>query len=417
MRRRQHAQVIQGRRRRSYVLLSSFLRLAALYVLPLAVADTNAGATPISVIGTSYVSTRQHATATINVPNQTMSGDVIVVFIGGSGRPYKDAEPSGPIPETGWNEIIRFGPKDINQKAFYKVYNDSSDADDDSYTINKGKSIFASMVALRGVDGSMPIVDAVADGKDTLPGLRGQSRAPPVQAEVGGIVLASFAYDDPQVGASVVTPGFSTLVSFRAASGDGMAIGASSTTSDGSVGPIEAAGKYAKGAGEEVAVAVSFRSADVSAGRNSQSVSPTQTPTSEPPTSLPTSAPTEAPTIPPTSSSSLRGSADVRADDEKEDAALCGDGAILVPGMTFCYIKRDDDGAITRNDGKKCSFFSGGDTATRLKNHCNQHNLGALSCDSCARHVKQISMNMPSSVATVMHAFVKKMNSIINFTL
>ena len=81
-------------------------------LLLLAVDTVTAG---ISLVDTLYVSARQQATAPISVPSQTKPGDMMVIFIGGSGRPYKDSEPSGPTPEAGWTEIIRFGPKDINQ--------------------------------------------------------------------------------------------------------------------------------------------------------------------------------------------------------------------------------------------------------------------------------------------------------------
>ena len=83
----------------------------------------------VTIVGSTYVTTRLYATATIQVPPETRPGDLLVVFIGGSGPPWKGVEPSGPLPAEGWREIIRFGPKDINQKAYYKVYGQESESD------------------------------------------------------------------------------------------------------------------------------------------------------------------------------------------------------------------------------------------------------------------------------------------------
>ena len=312
--------------------------LLAVSFLPIAIGG-GAETAAISVIGTSFVSTKLYKSAKIDVPDKTKRGDLLVMFIGGSGK-YKDEEPRGPTPSVGWKEIASFGDKDISQAAFYKFYDDP---DESSYKIEqRRKSLFVSMVTLRGVHTKRPIVDSEADGTDTLSGLNGESRAPAVNTRDGGIVLVSYAYDDPHSRVEVVTSGFSTLLSNPAASLDGMTIGASGTTRDGIVGPIDATGKYAEGRGQEVAMAVSFRSAGATADR------------------------------------------DRTHDGEEEAMTWCGDGTTVVPGMTFCYIKRNDDGSITRNEAKKCTFFLHGDTGTRLKNHCNWDNLGALSCSACA---------------------------------
>jgi len=228
----------------------------------------------VSVVGKFYAFAQRYETLRIKIPRNTRDGDLVVAFVGGSG-PTKSSYPSAPFPEEGWTEIVGAGAKDINQKAYYKVYRNMACDDNGKglrdceeykepsiYEITGSKSTFVSMVTLRGVNLQDPLVDAKV-AMDSMPGLHGASRAPPVMTLNGGAVLAAFVYDDGHH-ATVTTPGFVNLVSFRAPSNDGMAV-ASYLTNDsdhyGFVGPIDAlGGSYVEGAGNEIAMAVSFRS-------------------------------------------------------------------------------------------------------------------------------------------------------------
>ena len=353
-------------------------------------------------------------------PTGNKAWGLLVVFIGGSGPPFKGAEPSGPLPAEGWREIIRFGPKDINQKAYYKVYGQESEIESDpfgtsrrsTYEINEGKSIFAAMVAVRGADKISPIIDSAADGIDTLPGTLGASRAPAVMAEKGGIVITGHAFDDPLRGVAVITPGVFTVLSFKAVSGDGMAIGATNTTlSDGLVGPIDVIGTFIRGSGNEVAIAISIRpetpGGKNAAGTNGKSPMPSIAP-SVIPSRLnidnPSDVPTDAPTfLPSTDGPLLRGSTQKHETEEEDvgsavtnnitgeedgNTPKCGDGTEIVLGETFCYTKIDSSGTYSRNDVKNCSFFELGNTATRLKNHCNVGvDAGSALCPACKKYL------------------------------
>ena len=374
----------------------------------------------VAIVGSTYATTRLYATATIQVPPETRPGDLLVVFIGGSGPPWKGVEPSGPLPAEGWREIIRFGPKDINQKAYYKVYGQKSESESDpfgmsrrsTYEINEGKSIFAAMLALRGADITSPIIDSAADGIDTLPGTLGGSRAPAVMAEKGGIVITGHAFDDPLRGVAVITPDVFTVLSFKAVSGDGMAIGATNTTLfDGLVGPIDVIGTFIRGSGNEVAIAISIRpekSGDKNAaGTNSKSPMPSIAPSITPSLlniDTPSDAPTDAPTAllsmdGPLSRGSTQkheieeegtGSAVTNNMQREEDGNTpkCGDGTAIVLGETFCYTKIDSSGTYSRNDVKNCSFFELGNTTTRLKNHCSVGvGAGSALCPACKKYL------------------------------
>lgn len=115
-----------GRQCNDMMTSSPLLLLVATWFLSCLLHSTIVAA-EVTVVGSTYATTRLYATASISVPAEARSGDLLVIFIGGSGR--QDLEPSGPLPSSGWKEIIRFGPKDINQKAYYKIYREGRERD------------------------------------------------------------------------------------------------------------------------------------------------------------------------------------------------------------------------------------------------------------------------------------------------
>lgn len=416
-------------------MTSSPLLLVATWFLPCLLSSIVTA--KVTVVGSTYATTRLYATASISVPAEARSGDLLVIFIGGSGRPFKDLEPSGPIPTSGWQEIIRYGPKDINQKAYYKIYREDRERDPfgnswrSAYVINQGKSIFATMLALRGADATAPIVDFAVDGIDTIPEIWGGSRAPAVLLEEGGLAVFSFAFDDPLKSIALNTPGASAITSFKAVSGDGMAVFSSSNNNvDGTVGPIDVNGTFTRGAGNEVAISMSIRP-EMPRGKytelvRDESPMPTVVPTRHP-SAVPTMAPSQSPSMSPSTFPSvvpsvvptyipsavptsngplLRASAQKMDRDEDgigssngnrtseeynsaRSPPKCGDGTTIVLGETFCYTKIEEDGTYSRNEVKNCSFFGVGDTAIRLKNHCNEgSDAGSSHCPACRKYLQ-----------------------------
>ena len=153
----------------------------------------------------------------IRAPKDAEPGDILIIYIGGSASGNKI--PSDPGKD--WEDIIDIGKEDLNLKAYWKTYdisdayeefsvdivnpgfnetegehrNDSfSPATPDDWKISDGKNTFVSIVALRGIDGRKPIVDADAD-EDTMDGREGDAKAPSVRAEKRGVVLACYIYD------------------------------------------------------------------------------------------------------------------------------------------------------------------------------------------------------------------------------
>jgi hypothetical protein len=240
------------------------------------------------------------------------------MYIGGSAAGNK--VPSDPGKE--WESIIDIGKEDLNLKAFWKPYelsdsleewtlgiglpgwsdtaseymyrnsstsfhndnnnhnaNVSDQTTPDDWNISDGKNTFVSIVALRGIDGRKPIVDADAD-EDTADGREGDAKAPSVRAEKGGVVLACFIYDDPHV-ATVEEDGFDMLLS-DSPGGDGMAIAIAPTDSNGRTDIIKARGRNEeRGGGDDIAMTISLRAGD--------------------PVPIPTDSPTTSPTIAPKS--------------------------------------------------------------------------------------------------------------------
>jgi len=90
---------------------------------------------------------------------------------------------------------IDIGNPGLNEtEAAYRNASVFSTTTPDDWKISDGKNTFVSIVALQGIDGRKPIVDADAD-EDTDDGREGDAKAPSVRAEKGGIVLACYIYD------------------------------------------------------------------------------------------------------------------------------------------------------------------------------------------------------------------------------
>lgn len=179
---------------------------------------------------------------------------MLVIYIGGSHA--GNLIPSSPIPRAGWEEIIDIGPSDLNLKAFYKPY--GSYNDNGTYKVTDGKSTFVSIVAIRGLNKRRPVVDSGAD-KDVVSGREGGARAPSVKTEDDGLIIAAYSYDDPQVAKVMGRHDFDMILSTDTRSGDGMAIGVKSTR-EGESGYIYAEGQWQPGGGNEIGMAISFRS-------------------------------------------------------------------------------------------------------------------------------------------------------------
>lgn len=204
----------------------------------------------ITCVGTTASAAHSYESAIVAVPKGTRTGDLLVMFIGGSAKgKTKPGNPSG----GGWTLILEKGPPDINLMAVYKEY---VSGETDRYTVPDGKNTFVILVALRGVDIRNPVVDSGAY-KDYGNGKMGQGLAPSVLTEDGGCVIGSFMYDDPHR-VKIINDGFDTISSF-VEQGDGMAAGIS-PTSGGKHKKISAiAGSAQNGGGNEVGMAVSFR--------------------------------------------------------------------------------------------------------------------------------------------------------------
>ena len=225
----------------------------------------------VRAIGVTFESAKDGDAVTIDIPKGTEPGDVLVLYVGGSASGKK--MPSRP--GKNWNLILEEGKEDLNLKAYYKIAgpNDLIDeqqqistADNifdvslqelaDSYKISGGKNTFVSIVSLRGVDTTNPVVDFGSE-EDTENGREGDARAPSVRTE-NGVVLFAAAFDDPHQ-AIVTTKGFTMLLSTDSGTGDGLAIGISPTDGD-RTGSIDATGtSYERGGGDDIASAISFR--------------------------------------------------------------------------------------------------------------------------------------------------------------
>ena len=236
----------------------------------------------IRAIGTSFTSAKDGDAVTINIPKTTEPGDVLVLFVAGSASGKKIPGRPG---KGNWNEILAEGKEDLNLKTYYKVAESNDFLDElpvvhipsadnifnfplhapefeENWKISGGKNTFVSIVSLRGIDPTNPVVD-FDSGEDTETGREGDATAPSIRTEEGGMCLAIFAFDDPHQSV-VTTKGFTMLLSTDTGTGDGLAIAVSSTDGD-RTGSIRATGtSHERGGGDDIASAISFRTAALS---------------------------------------------------------------------------------------------------------------------------------------------------------
>ena len=234
----------------------------------------------VRVVGLTFESAKDSNSAKIRAPKDAEPGDILIIYVAGSASGKKIPSDPG----KGWEEILDIGKEDLNLKAFWKTYElsdsfeeftfddagsasfnttnseylyNSSQITRDDWKIDDGKNTFVSIVALRGIDGRKPIVDADAD-EDTDDGREGNAKAPGVRAEKGGAVLACFIFDDPHV-ATVKDDNFEMLLSTDPG-GDGIAIAIAPAGSNGDTGSIRAQGRRdEKGGGDDIAMTISLR--------------------------------------------------------------------------------------------------------------------------------------------------------------
>ena len=302
--------------------------------------------------------------AVISIPEATEPGDMLVIYIGGSHA--GKLIPSSPIPRAGWEEIIDIGPSDLNLKAFYKPY--ESYNDNDTYKVTDGKSTFVSIVAIRGLNKRRPVVDSGAD-KDVVSGREGGARAPSVETEDDGLILASYVYDDPQVAKVMGRHEFDMILSTDTRSGDGMAIGVKSTR-EGESGYIYAEGQWQPGGGNEIGMAISFRSAgddedvrsDVAAEYYSGASAPPEddmndeaqiVPDTPRPTKRPTKRPTstKSPTRSPTTRRPSTSSPTASPTEDVVDLLLQGSTEEEKPETTTVEMGHDSSEGRSSDDG------------------------------------------------------------------
>lgn len=274
----------------------------------------------ITVVGTIFEATGDSDPLRTAVPEATEPGDLLLLFVAGSGKKKRPGKPSG----RKWKKVMESGENDLNLCTYYKLY-DGEDDDSNDFKIEGGKSTFATLTALRGVDKDHPIVDFAAQ-VDSMSGRKGSALAPSVYGVENGAVIGAFVYDDPHV-VEVVNPTFEMLVTSQAEKKDGMAAAVASTDATGYVGTIRADGKKEDGAGDDIAFAISFRSdgglyndplqptsapseaasligdTDIGlnvVGNNTQNLQTADPTTLTPVTTSPTAEPTREPTLEPT---------------------------------------------------------------------------------------------------------------------
>lgn len=316
----------------------------------------------ITVVGTTYGDAMKYADAAIEVPSETKPGDMMIFYIGGS---YAGNEkPGDPVPSKGWTEIEEIGPADLNLKAFYKKY---EEGDRTEYNVKRGKSKFVSIVSVRGINDDCPVVDSKAQA-DTQRGSSGRATAPSVRGEDDGMVFATYVYDDPHE-AKVTSRGFDMILSARTKTGDGMAV-AVAKTEDGQVGSIDATGRSSEpGGGNDIAMAISFRPASHKcSGKKRDELMIKSAPQKE----LVQNKSAESRTP------SLRGTAKLLCGESKEP---------FVVGKEFCYTKTNADGFAVQIV-RTCDYFGKDSKDARLRNSCNDSNLGARSCPACEAYLQ-----------------------------
>mmetsp|Transcript_37528 Transcript_37528/g.81765 ORF Transcript_37528/g.81765 Transcript_37528/m.81765 type:complete len:413 (-) Transcript_37528:84-1322(-) len=222
----------------------------------------------ITVVGTIFEAAANSDPLRTSVPEDTEPGDLLLLFVAGSGKKKRPGKPSG----RKWKKIMESGENDLNLCTYYKWY-DGKDDDSSDFKIEGGKSTFATLTTLRGVDKDHPIVDFAAQ-VDSMSGRKGSALAPSVFGVENGAVIGAFVYDDPHV-VEVANPTFEMLVASQAEKKDGMAAAVASTDATGYVGTIRADGKKEDGAGDDIAFSISFQS---EGGVDDETTEPTSAP-------------------------------------------------------------------------------------------------------------------------------------------
>jgi hypothetical protein len=213
----------------------------------------------VSLVGSGKAARANAGTMTVTAPSSTAAGDVMILFLGTS-----DTTPLTSL--SGWTLIKAKGPDDIALSSLYRVYRSG---DSKSINITVKHCSFATVIALRGVDQSNPIVDKNAykdwgitsqtqDGTGTP---HGTSYAPSINSVAGGALVCGFMWDDPYRDCTVA--GMSVLHSYSNAD-DGLTTAYQSTASGGSTGMRKAvASNTDDGGGNEIGMSVSVRPAVV----------------------------------------------------------------------------------------------------------------------------------------------------------
>ena len=138
----------------------------------------------ISVVGSETVAKKDGGKMKVDVPKDMQEGDLMVLHLTASDTNTLKAP-------DGWTKVDKDGSKDLNHVVFIKEYEG-----EESVSINTSRNSFATLTGLRGVDLDDPVVDT-ASREDTEGGAAGKATAPSVDTSKNGIVLHSFAFDDP----------------------------------------------------------------------------------------------------------------------------------------------------------------------------------------------------------------------------
>ena len=177
-------------------------------------AQTNIAGSSITLIGTDKASATDTSTILVNLPTTIQYGDVTFLFLGQSDAGDLNAP-------TDWIPIVSEGPNDINQKAFYRVYQAGQNS---VLSFSGAKNNFVAIVTLRGVDPFNPVLDKWS-GKDTdvggsmicrnmgKVGHLGRAKATePIATASNGVRFLTCMYDDPFIGEVFTSNSYTTTV-------------------------------------------------------------------------------------------------------------------------------------------------------------------------------------------------------------
>jgi hypothetical protein len=175
-------------------------------------AQTNIAGSSITLVGTDTASATDTSTMLVNLPTTIQSGDVTFLFLGQSDAGDLNAP-------SDWTPIVSEGPNDINQKAFYRVYQAGQNS---VLSFSGAKNNFVAIVTLRGVDPFNPVLDEWS-GKDTdvggnmicgnmgKEGHLGRAKATvPIATASDGVRFLTCMYDDPFIGEVFTSNAYTT---------------------------------------------------------------------------------------------------------------------------------------------------------------------------------------------------------------